>query len=113
MSSRKNVMKKHFTDEQLNWLFRTYPDYKSPESDAQAVRDAARLLMAGRQFAGENKEKKTENMAKLAKLVLGKDTFSLKDAAAKVGFTGKDAEAEFRDAYYGNNPEKTPLWAKR
>jgi hypothetical protein len=108
MSSRKDVMKKHFTDEQLSWLFRTYPDYKSPESDAQAVRDAARLLMAGRQFAGENKEKKTENMAKLAKLVLGKDTFSLKDAAAKVGFTGKDAEAEFRDAYYGNNPEKTP-----
>lgn len=108
MSSRKDVMKKHFTTEQLNWLFRTYPDYQPPESDAQAVRDAARLLMAGRQFAGEGKEKKTENMAKLAKLVLGKDTFSLKDAAAKVGFTGKDAETEFRDAYYGNNPEKTP-----
>ena len=108
MSSRKDVMKKHFTTEQLNWLFRTYPDYKSPESDAQAVRDAARLLMAGSQFAGDNKEKKTENMAKLAKLVLGKDTFTLKDAAAKVGFTGKNAETEFRDAYYGNNPEKTP-----
>ena len=108
MSSRKDVMKKHFTDEQLNWLSHTYPDYKSPESDAQAVRDAAKLLMAGKQFAGANGKQKTENMTKLAKLMLGKDTVTLKDAAAKVGFTGKDAEAEFRDAYYGNNPEKTP-----
>lgn len=106
MSSRKDVMKKHFTDEQLNWLSHNYPNYTPPESDAQAVRDAAKLLMAGQQFAGANGKQKTENMTKLAKLMLGKDTVTLKDAAAKVGFTGKDAEAEFRDAYYGNDPEK-------
>lgn len=108
MSSRKDVMKKHFTDEQLNWLSHNYPNYTPPESDAQAVRDAAKLLMAGQQFAGANGKQKTENMTKLAKLMLGKDTVTLKDAAAKVGFTGKDAEAEFRDAYYGNDPDNTP-----
>ena len=108
MSSRKDVMKKHFTDEQLNWLYHNYPNYTPPESDAQAVRDAAKLLMAGKQFAGANGKQKTENMTKLAKLMLGKDTVTLKDAAAKVGFTGKDAEAEFRDAYYGNDPDNTP-----
>lgn len=108
MSSRKDVMKKHFTDEQLNWLSHNYPNYTPPESDAQAVRDAAKLLMAGKQFAGANGKQKTENMTKLAKLMLGKDTVTLKDAAAKVGFTGKDAEAEFRDAYYGNDQKNTP-----
>ena len=105
MSSRKDVMKKHFTDEQLSWLGRTYPDYKSPESDAEAVRDAARLLMAGKQFAGADGKQKTENMTKLAKLILGKDLVTLKDAAAKVGYTGKDAESEFRDAYFSKDTD--------
>lgn len=105
MSSRSKVMKKHFTNEQLNWLASTYPDYKAPESDAQAVRDAARLLMVGKQFVGANQEQKTENMAKLAKLMLGKDLVTLKDAAAKVGYTGKDAESEFRDAYFNKDTD--------
>ena len=105
MSSRSKVMKKHFTNEQLNWLASTYPDYKAPESDAEAVRDAARLLMVGKQFAGANQEQKTENMAKLAKLMLGKDLVTLKDAAAKVGYTGKDAESEFRDAYFSKDTD--------
>lgn len=105
MTSREKAMKKHFTQEQLNWLGRTYPDYKMPESDAEAVRDAARLLMAGGQFAGNNVEQKTENMAKLGKLMLGKDTVTLKDAASKVGFTGKDGEEEFREAYFSRDTD--------
>lgn len=98
-------VKKNFTEDQYRYIrnhFKEFQEVMSEPTDDRRLGKIAEKLFIARLGSPAEGVELAEKIKRF-----GKDTGSLEERAAHLGFTGKDAVKDFKDAYFSRNTPKS------